>query len=136
MFYLYLSCTHFCELFIFQQNRRTLHVIQALNGKKCHAYLVSGKIKELTTKKGTKRKQAIEAPAESTMTLHISDSDIIRCVCSPDRAKDRLESMSLLPVQHTMLHTGEYVCCVCRHPCKDSVCGERMPSCCVFVHPC
>ena len=31
--------------------RRALHVIQALNGNKCNAYFVSGKIKELKKKK-------------------------------------------------------------------------------------
>ena len=71
-----------------------------------------------------KKKQAIEVPAESTMTLHISDSGIVRCVCSPDWAKDRPRvNVTVTCMQHTMQHTGEYLCCVCRHPCKDSVCG-------------
>ena len=32
--------------FYIEQNGRALHVIQALNGNKCNAYFVSGKIKE------------------------------------------------------------------------------------------
>ena len=36
--------------FYIEQNGRALHVIQALNGNKCNAYFVSGKIKELKKK--------------------------------------------------------------------------------------
>ena len=36
---------------LLKSNWRALHVIQALNGNKCNAYFVSGKIKELKKKK-------------------------------------------------------------------------------------
>ena len=36
----------FVNIYI-EQFRRAMHVVQALNGNKCNAYFVSGKIKEL-----------------------------------------------------------------------------------------
>ena len=49
---LYNYCiSHFCEPMIIERIWRALHVIQALNGNKCYAYFVSGKIKELKKKK-------------------------------------------------------------------------------------
>ena len=44
-YYYVLPIIHFSESFI-SFNWRPLHVIQALNGNKCNAYFVSGKIKE------------------------------------------------------------------------------------------
>ena len=43
---IYFDFFHFCKRY-YENFRRAMHVIQALNGNKCNAYFVSGEIKEL-----------------------------------------------------------------------------------------